>query len=140
MTLLKKIILIIHSPTNGVCLRYFVDLFKNKKYVPRDIQVTIDGPKEIHDKRRIAKGGKGSFDDIVESIDVTVEAGIHISLRLNIDDMNVNYINQIADFIISKKWANKNNFTAYLAPVTDHSSVNQNYPWLIVDSSLVKRR
>src|SRR5208337_4220464 len=35
----------------------------------REIQVTLDGPREIHDARRMLKNGAPSFDRIVEGID-----------------------------------------------------------------------
>lgn len=123
--------------TNGVDLSKFVSFFKNKKYFPRDIQVTLDGPKEIHNKRRIKSGGGGSFDMIIESIDQAISADIHISLRINLDRMNVNYIEDIANLIMEKGWDKRSNFYAYLAPVTDHSSVNKNYHWIIDDDSLI---
>lgn len=48
--------------TNGLLLKpeYFEKLIKANV---THIQVTIDGPKETHDKRRITKGGKGTFDN-----------------------------------------------------------------------------
>ena len=39
----------------------------------REIQVTLDGPEEIHNKRRPLKGGQGTFDRIVAGIDAALE-------------------------------------------------------------------
>lgn len=125
--------------TNGVFLDRYIPLFKDLEYLPRNIQVTIDGTKEYHDRRRIRVGGLGSFDSIVESVDSALSEGARISIRINIDDMNIESINQIADFMIEKGWTNHNEFSAYLAPVTDHSAVNRNYKWIKKDSSIISR-
>lgn len=125
--------------TNGVFLDRYIPLFQEYEYFPRNIQVTIDGTQEYHDKRRIKVGGLGSFHSIVRNVDYTLSEGSRISLRINIDDMNIDSINQIADFIIDKGWLKREAFSAYLAPVTDHSAVNKNYKWIRQDSSLISR-
>ncbi len=125
--------------TNGVFLDKYIPLFRTAGYYPRDIQVTIDGTKEYHDRRRIMVGGAGSFDSIVQSIDCILAEGKRISLRINIDEMNITTINKIADYILEKEWANHDEFSAYLAPVTDHSAVNKNYKWIKQDASLIRR-
>ncbi|GEM_PF-4757661 len=124
--------------TNGVFLDKYIPIFKSAGYYPRDIQVTIDGTKEYHDRRRIGVGGAGSFDSIVQSIDSILEEGMHISLRINVDEMNTSSINKIADYILAKQWTGYDEFSAYLAPVTDHSSVNKNYKWLKQDAGLIR--
>ena len=49
-------------PTNGVFVIDFLDILKP---YGASLQITIDGPKEIHDKRRFRKDGSGTFDEIV---------------------------------------------------------------------------
>ena len=45
--------------TNGYNLVSYLEVFKNGNL--REIQVTLDGKAEIHDKRRFLKGGKATF-------------------------------------------------------------------------------
>jgi len=125
--------------TNGLSLNKYIPLFREKEYFPRDVQVTIDGTQEYHDKRRIKVGGLGSFNSIVSNVDYTLSEGLRISLRINIDEMNIDSINKIADFIIDRGWLKYEVFSAYLAPVTDHSAVNKNYKWIKQDSSLISK-
>lgn len=125
--------------TNGVFLASYLSLFRSADYFPRDIQVTIDGSREYHDRRRPGPGGAGSFDAIVQGIDRVLAEGERISLRINIDAMNVSSIHEIADYILEKGWSGHDRFSAYLAPVTDHSAVNQNYRWLQKDETLIRR-
>jgi uncharacterized protein len=62
-----------------------------------------------------------------------------ISLRINLDEMNISSINRLADYVHERQWTSYNGFSAYLAPVTDHSSINNHYDWLKQDTSLIKR-
>jgi uncharacterized protein len=125
--------------TNGMTLEKFMAIFKEEGLFPRHIQVTIDGPKEIHDKRRTAPADISSFEKIVGSIDYALATGGNIGLRINLDEMNIDSLGEIGDFIFSKGWSDKKQFSAYLAPVTDHSLVNTSYNWINNDSSLLKQ-
>jgi uncharacterized protein len=55
-----------------------------------NIQITIDGPAEIHDKRRPLKSGKGTFDTIVQNIDNLKkhDPNYNIVIRVNVDGTN----------------------------------------------------
>ncbi len=48
------------------------------------VQITLDGPKKIHDRRRPLKNGKGSFDKIIENIKEASDY-VGIGIRVNID-------------------------------------------------------
>lgn len=50
-----------------------------------NIQVTLDGPPTEHDARRIYPDGRGSFSAISRNISMCLDAGVGISIRLNID-------------------------------------------------------
>jgi len=54
-------------------------------------QVSIDGTKEQHDKRRFFKNGKGTYDIIINNLERLNSAGLkdYIVLRLNIDKNNL---------------------------------------------------
>gem|GEM_PF-6051618 len=52
------------------------------------VQITLDGPKAVHDKRRPFKGGGGSYDRIVENIPRWLELSRYFSVRVNIDQRN----------------------------------------------------
>ncbi len=64
------------------------------------VQITIDGPKEIHDRRRPYKGTPtgSSFDSIMANI-AAVYGLIPIAVRINIDKANTDHVAQlIAEF------------------------------------------
>jgi uncharacterized protein len=51
------------------------------------VQVTLDGPPEIHDERRYLVGGQGTFRRIIENIKETVDLA-EFQLRINVDRRN----------------------------------------------------
>lgn len=61
------------------------------------LQVTIDGTREQHDKRRIYKNGKGSYDIIVKNLQKLKDAGLAdlVTVRINLDSDNLNEANDI---------------------------------------------
>lgn len=60
----------------------------------RSFQVTIDGPKHIHDTRRFLKGGMPSFDRIISNLSYAIEKA-DVSIRVNIDRYNFTYIEEM---------------------------------------------
>jgi len=91
--------------TNGVELSFYCDMLS--KYNVKSLQVTLDGPKEVHDKRRIFANGKGTFDRIVKGIDDVLEKNIPVRIRVNIDEKNVDKLPRLARFITEKEWLDK---------------------------------
>lgn len=54
--------------TNGVLLNgEWCDLFAGHRFL---IGISIDGPRELHDRYRVNKGGKSSFDAVVRGIEL----------------------------------------------------------------------
>lgn len=88
--------------TNGYTLKSYLDILKKGKI--REIQVTLDGTSQTHNKRRHLKGGTGTFDRIVEGIDSCLEFNIPVNLRMVIDKQNIDDLPEFADFAIGKGW------------------------------------
>lgn len=61
----------------------------------RNFQITLDGPKEIHDNRRPCKNGESGWDAIVKNINILKANRCIISIRINIDSTNVDYLPEI---------------------------------------------
>ena len=65
------------------------------------VQVTIDGPRDVHNERRPFKNGKGSFDIIFNNLlRITDRHGKKTGLRVNIDEYNVDYIRDFIDMLV----------------------------------------
>lgn len=52
------------------------------------LQITLDGCKEDHNKRRITPKGEGTYELIMENIDKAITCGIIPEVRLNLDEEN----------------------------------------------------
>ena len=77
--------------SNGILFDDFI-MEKLSEYKCEGIQITLDGIKNVHDKRRIYKNGKGSFDDVICGIN-KVRDYVKLPnpvIRINIDKTNLN--------------------------------------------------
>ena len=108
--------------TNGTELGKFIADHDPKENC-RNIQVTLDGPRDIHDQRRCFRGGKPSFDQIISSVDAALTMGWRLSLRVHLDMNNVAYIPVLSRFIQERGWCDYESFFAYVSPVTDHGAL-----------------
>jgi uncharacterized protein len=77
-----------------------------QKYKTRAIQLTLDGPKRIHNKKRIYKNGKGTFDDIINAAHVLQDHNISIHFRINVDKENKPYIGELLNELASLGFKN----------------------------------
>ncbi len=88
--------------TNGFTLNDYTEILKNARI--REIQITLDGLKDTHNKRRFLKGGGGTFDKIVKGIDSCLENKIPVNLRMVVDKENINDLPLLAEYAITKGW------------------------------------
>jgi len=72
--------------TNGLNLRDFVDSLGSDKSSVRNIQVSLDQDRETHDSVKKDRSGNPTFDRVVAGARHAVDAGIPVTLRLNIHD------------------------------------------------------
>ena len=89
--------------TNGYTLTSYVPLLKTA--IIKELQVTLDGPEAAHDKRRMLRGGSGTFAEIVEGIDAALAAGLPVNLRAVVDRENFPHLIELAHLAIEKGWA-----------------------------------
>jgi len=112
--------------TNGVRAKDYIDILSPLKKNIDILQITVDGPPQIHDKRRKYPSGKGSFNEISKSIDALLKNDINTNVRVNIDNTNINYLPQLYEYAINKNWLKHSNFSVRLALVEDHSTLDFN--------------
>ncbi|QBD77702.1 SPASM domain-containing protein [Ktedonosporobacter rubrisoli] len=101
--------------SNATELETYKDLLNPQAL--RMIQVTMDGPLAEHDKRRIYADGSGSYERIAKNVSMALEQGVNISLRMNIDRLNIEHLPIFAEEIMARGWHNYSHFSAYTAPI-----------------------
>ncbi len=105
--------------TNAIEIRNFEVLLSQYKDI-LTFQITLDGDKYSHDKRRITQNNKGTFDIITNNIEFMLERGYRITVRINVDVENAKTLKYLLDSAEICKWSTMNNFKMNLAPVTNH--------------------
>jgi uncharacterized protein len=89
--------------TNGHDLDNYLDLLGKKSI--EQVQVSIDGPKRVHDKRRIYLGNESSFDRLVKNIKSALEfTSVEMQIRVHVDPSNISLFGELLDFFGTLGW------------------------------------
>jgi len=83
--------------SNGYELSNFIDLLSN--YNITSIKGSLDGPKEIHDKRRVHYSGRDTFDVIIRGIKEALDVGLKIVIYVNVDSQNIDKIEELTQYL-----------------------------------------
>ena len=86
-------------------------------------QITLDGPPDIHDTRRVPRNGKKTFNTILENIKNSYDL-LEIVIRVNVDRTNISRVHEILDILEEEGLRNKLGF--YIAAVDDSASQKPN--------------
>ncbi len=101
--------------SNATEIEAYGDLISPQRIA--NIQVTLDGPPEEHDRRRIYADGSGSWEKIRRNVTWALEKGVGISVRLNVDRNNIDQMPAVAEAIYAEGWPEMPTFSAYTAPI-----------------------
>jgi uncharacterized protein len=91
--------------TNGCAIEAYLPLLSRPSI--REVQVTLDGPPPIHDRRRPLVGGAGTFDRIARGIDALVAANIPVNLRVVVDRENLATLPALAALAEARGWLDR---------------------------------
>lgn len=106
--------------TNGVSVPdYLPELLR---WGVKDFQITIDGAEKTHNIRRKAASGLefNSFHAACRSIGLLLGNNCSVSMRVNIDESNLNDLPELEQVILKNKWQNNPGFSSYLYPVSEN--------------------
>ena len=115
--------------TNGYLLNEKNSEVLSKECNVKIVQVTLDGPKEIHDRRRPHKDGP-TYDVIVRNLKDNAHFFERISVRINVDKTNEAFI---PDLLKELKKLPKN-VHPYLAPVHTDNMPHAGFAKVCYDS------
>ena len=73
------------------------DIENFKKYKILGAQITIDGPKEIHDRRRRNVKNESTFDRLIDKLNELLNNNLTAICRINIDKENINYVDELLE-------------------------------------------
>ncbi len=98
--------------TNGYTLVDYVDILGNAPI--REVQVTLDGVGEVHDRRRPLTGGLPTFQRVVAGIDAALARGLTVNLRVVLDRDNIEGLPGLARFARERGWIGNPRFKTQL--------------------------
>ena len=101
--------------TNGTELEAYRDLL-GPAGIAR-LQITLDGPPQKHDARRVYADGSGSYERIARNVTMALEQGVGVSIRLNVDRTNLADLPAVAEEFVARGWDRHPGFGAYTSPV-----------------------
>jgi len=103
--------------TNGYNIDEYIDDFSGTGAV---FQITLDGPRDVHDRRRIEKSNKKSYDKIVKNIGMLLCEGFQVNVRVNIDHKNMEVIPILFQHFVELGFDKEKNFSPYLAYILNY--------------------
>ncbi|HSN91084.1 MAG TPA: radical SAM protein [Anaeromyxobacteraceae bacterium] len=94
--------LTVAAVTNGYDLEAFADELHAGPV--KEVQVTLDGPREVHDARRPHGTGRGTFDRAVRGVEALVAREIPVNLRVVVDGDNLRHLPALARLALERGW------------------------------------
>lgn len=104
--------------TNGYEIEHFLNLLTPDGI--NKVQITVDGAKEIHNRRRIHYKDHETFDKIIENIKLALERGIKVVVRMNSDGQNIEQFVELRNYFKEKNFFDFPEFYIYLARLRDY--------------------
>ena len=91
----KKLGISMSAITNGYDLESYLDFLD--EYNCKHLQVTVDGVGEANDRRRIHKDGVPTYDRILKNVELALQRGASINLRVNVGRENISGIGALTE-------------------------------------------
>lgn len=109
--------------TNGYDLDAYIDLLGPG--LIETIQITIDGTKEHHNKKRIHITDENTFDKIISNIKIAVSKKVRIIIRVNIDETNESDVESLKLYLENILLLPNDNIRLYASPIVKNSSIKE---------------
>jgi uncharacterized protein len=82
--------------TNGLLLNEeWADFLAEYKFL---VGLSLDGPKHIHDKYRLTRNGKGSFDIVYRNAQMLLERGVEVNAMCTLTDYSAQFPEETYEF------------------------------------------
>ena len=88
--------------TNGIIIdEEWAKFLADNKFL---VGISLDGPKDIHDKNRIDLNNKGTFNDVMKTTEIFNKYHVEYNILCVINSLTARYVNKVYNFF------KKNNF------------------------------
>jgi len=106
--------------SNGTQLDAYVPAFARHAGAISQLQITLDGPRAIHDTIRVNARGAGSYDAICRNVSAMLDLDIPMVLRVNVGADTTVELPQLFAAFDAMGWTSYGHFHCQLAPINDH--------------------
>lgn len=112
-----------HAITNGYDLDSFLDLLSPDLIY--QLQITIDGTKQLHNQKRKHFEDPDSFDKIISNIKLIFQRklNVNIHIRVNVDNHNLNDFKALYSYFEQIAFLTYKNFKVYSALIQNNEEV-----------------
>ncbi|MBR6285432.1 MAG: radical SAM protein [Bacteroidaceae bacterium] len=99
--------------SNGLLFTDSIILKAKKLWNLKNVQITLDGMKQVYQKAKAYKDAQGNeFDRVIDNIGKIINVGIRVSIRLNQNLNNTEDLIELSDFL-QTKFGNNNLVSVY---------------------------
>ena len=109
--------------TNGTLIKEQYKLLEDYKSNISMVAITLDGLNVSHDARRHNKKGEGTFDVIINNMELLLDLGVTVLCRVHVDKPRFPELRAIVDFLEAKFMA-YSNFSYSFALITNREKTN----------------
>ncbi|MDM8157022.1 radical SAM protein [Amedibacillus dolichus] len=111
--------------TNGLLFNS-PDCFENiDLWQLQNIQITLDGLENTYNDRKQFNNVKNPFKTVISNIQMLLDKGLFVSIRINYDRDNLDEIYHLIDYL-SEKYSSYRNLNCYVAPLFNTYEFEQN--------------
>ncbi|MFO1490248.1 MAG: 4Fe-4S cluster-binding domain-containing protein [Kiritimatiellia bacterium] len=82
--------------TNGTNVHLFPEFFGPEMGLVSGVQISLDGPKHLHDKSRVPGCGGETFETITKNAKLLADNGVEVVLRVNVTTECGDYLSHLA--------------------------------------------
>ena len=86
--------------TNGILITE--EIARTLAHYNVSVAISVDGPKEVHDKMRVDHQGRGTFDRVMRGFELAKSAGCNVSACCTIDEHNLDILPEVTHWIIDE--------------------------------------
>jgi uncharacterized protein len=103
----------ISAITNATTIHQNLDYFGPGVGTVSSVQVTLDGPPDLHNKSRIPVNGAPTFLTILENIKLLIERQVKVSIRINTSNVVASKLKELEQLLIAHEITGKKNVSIY---------------------------
>lgn len=80
------------------------------KHRLEEVDITLEGTREVHDRRRPFEGGSGTFDAVVKNLQCMLDAGLPVLVKTNLGRSNLPDMSDLIQWMRVRGWFTLCNF------------------------------